>query len=123
MANHIFLVQVKHSLRECAQGDTSAINRSVQAAKKRSLYIEMSSYEETLLLRDWLLTLQSPSAKDNSLKVFWAGFLVLYSQLLIFGLHLTGHVHAYERSHRGIYKEKLNSCGPTYVNIGDGGNR
>merc|ERR1712054_421346 len=35
---------------------------------------------------------------------------------------LTGHVHAYERSHP-VYQDKLNDKGPTYVVIGDGGNR
>jgi len=33
-----------------------------------------------------------------------------------------GHVHAYERSHR-VYQEKADACAPTYINIGDGGNR
>ncbi|XP_047336884.1 probable purple acid phosphatase 20 [Impatiens glandulifera] len=33
-----------------------------------------------------------------------------------------GHIHAYERFDR-VYKEKLNKCGPVYINIGDGGNR
>jgi len=34
-----------------------------------------------------------------------------------------GHVHAYERSDGGVLKGKLDSCGPVYVTIGDGGNR
>lgn len=33
-----------------------------------------------------------------------------------------GHVHAYERAHR-VYDGDLDSCGPVYINIGDGGNR
>lgn len=33
-----------------------------------------------------------------------------------------GHVHAYERSHP-VYQGKVNKDGPTYVVIGDGGNR
>ena len=33
-----------------------------------------------------------------------------------------GHVHAYERSLR-VYQGRLNSLGPVYINIGDGGNR
>jgi len=33
-----------------------------------------------------------------------------------------GHVHAYERSRR-VFKKKVNKCGATYINIGDGGNR
>eukprot|EP00128_Syssomonas_multiformis_P008765 Colp12_sorted_trinity150504_noHs@23214 len=33
-----------------------------------------------------------------------------------------GHVHAYERSSR-IYNDEINSEGPYYINIGDGGNR
>ena len=33
-----------------------------------------------------------------------------------------GHVHAYERSHR-VYQGKADACAPTYINIGDGGNR
>jgi hypothetical protein len=35
---------------------------------------------------------------------------------------MSGHVHAYERVHR-VYQGKLNSEGPHYLNIGDGGNR
>ena len=34
-----------------------------------------------------------------------------------------GHVHAYERSHAGVFKSKRTACAPTYVTIGDGGNR
>eukprot|EP00239_Pterosperma_sp_CCMP1384_P010108 CAMPEP_0197862064 /NCGR_PEP_ID=MMETSP1438-20131217/38526_1 /TAXON_ID=1461541 /ORGANISM="Pterosperma sp., Strain CCMP1384" /LENGTH=309 /DNA_ID=CAMNT_0043479475 /DNA_START=157 /DNA_END=1086 /DNA_ORIENTATION=- len=34
----------------------------------------------------------------------------------------SGHVHAYERCER-VYNFKVNQCGPTYINIGDGGNR
>ena len=34
-----------------------------------------------------------------------------------------GHVHAYERSHSGVFKSKRTACAPTYVTIGDGGNR
>tara|TARA_B110001452_G_scaffold194912_1_gene164899 strand:+ start:908 stop:2230 length:1323 start_codon:yes stop_codon:yes gene_type:complete len=33
-----------------------------------------------------------------------------------------GHVHAYERSHR-VYQGKADACAPTFINIGDGGNR
>ncbi|KAL6764742.1 Metallo-dependent phosphatase-like protein [Haematococcus lacustris] len=36
-------------------------------------------------------------------------------------LVLSGHVHAYERTH-GMYDYKKDSCGPMYVVIGDGGN-
>ena len=32
-----------------------------------------------------------------------------------------GHVHAYERTHP-VYKYQLDTCGPIYVTIGDGGN-
>jgi len=35
---------------------------------------------------------------------------------------LAGHVHAYERSFP-VVKGKVSACGPTYINIGDGGNR
>ncbi len=35
---------------------------------------------------------------------------------------IAGHVHAYERSH-GVYDNKVDPCGPHYINIGDGGNR
>jgi hypothetical protein len=34
---------------------------------------------------------------------------------------LSGHVHAYERTHP-MYKYKLDTCGPVYLSIGDGGN-
>jgi hypothetical protein len=34
----------------------------------------------------------------------------------------SGHVHAYERSHP-VFRNKRTSDGPTYVVIGDGGNR
>ncbi|KAK3236574.1 hypothetical protein CYMTET_53295 [Cymbomonas tetramitiformis] len=37
-------------------------------------------------------------------------------------LVLAGHVHSYERTHP-VYKGKLDECGPTYITIGDGGNR
>ena len=33
-----------------------------------------------------------------------------------------GHVHAYERSHP-VYQGEVTGCAPTYINIGDGGNR
>ncbi|KAG8376697.1 hypothetical protein BUALT_Bualt09G0090900 [Buddleja alternifolia] len=33
-----------------------------------------------------------------------------------------GHVHAYERFVR-VYKDQADECGPTYITIGDGGNR
>ncbi len=35
---------------------------------------------------------------------------------------MSGHVHAYERSHRA-YKNKRDAAGPVYITIGDGGNR
>ena len=37
-------------------------------------------------------------------------------------LMFAGHVHAYERSRR-VYRGKADACAPTYINIGDGGNR
>eukprot|EP00268_Persea_americana_P069188 TRINITY_DN9782_c0_g1_i2.p1 TRINITY_DN9782_c0_g1~~TRINITY_DN9782_c0_g1_i2.p1 ORF type:complete len:202 (+),score=26.42 TRINITY_DN9782_c0_g1_i2:196-801(+) len=33
----------------------------------------------------------------------------------------TGHVHAYERMNR-VYNYTLDSCGPVYITVGDGGN-
>ena len=44
----------------------------------------------------------------------------------IFHQHLvaavwSGHVHAYERSHP-VFEDKVESCGATYVTIGDAGN-
>ncbi len=36
-------------------------------------------------------------------------------------LVITGHVHAYERTHP-VYANKINQLGPTYITIGDGGN-
>lgn len=33
----------------------------------------------------------------------------------------SAHVHAYERSNR-VYRYELNSCGPVYITVGDGGN-
>jgi hypothetical protein len=38
-------------------------------------------------------------------------------------LVLAGHVHAYERSAGGVFDGKRHACAPTYVVIGDGGNR
>lgn len=35
---------------------------------------------------------------------------------------LAGHVHSYERTWP-VYKNKTDTCGPTYLNLGDGGNR
>merc|ERR1712048_976848 len=35
---------------------------------------------------------------------------------------LAGHVHSYERTSK-VYKNATDLCGPTYLNIGDGGNR
>uniref|UniRef100_A0A0G4FPE9 Purple acid phosphatase n=1 Tax=Chromera velia CCMP2878 TaxID=1169474 RepID=A0A0G4FPE9_9ALVE len=35
---------------------------------------------------------------------------------------LSGHVHAYERTHP-VFDYKVDNCGPTYIMIGDGGNR
>mmetsp|Transcript_299 Transcript_299/g.698 ORF Transcript_299/g.698 Transcript_299/m.698 type:complete len:486 (-) Transcript_299:98-1555(-) len=35
---------------------------------------------------------------------------------------VSGHVHAYERSEH-VYDNKLDKCGPMYLNVGDGGNR
>ena len=37
-------------------------------------------------------------------------------------LVLSGHLHAYERSHPA-FNGTANRCGPTYLNLGDGGNR
>ena len=37
-------------------------------------------------------------------------------------LMFAGHVHAYERS-VPVYQGKPDKCAPTYINIGDGGNR
>ena len=37
-------------------------------------------------------------------------------------LVLAGHVHAYERT-RPVYDGCVDSCGPVYLNLGDGGNR
>ena len=37
-------------------------------------------------------------------------------------LMFAGHVHAYERSYP-VFQQQRVSCGPTYINIGDGGNR
>ncbi len=34
---------------------------------------------------------------------------------------LSGHIHCYERS-APVYNNTVDSCGPTYLNIGDGGN-
>ena len=34
-----------------------------------------------------------------------------------------GHVHAYERSKGGIIGGKIDRCAPSFVTIGDGGNR
>ncbi len=36
-------------------------------------------------------------------------------------LVITGHVHAYERTHP-VYANEINPLGPTYITIGDGGN-
>lgn len=36
-------------------------------------------------------------------------------------LVFSGHVHAYERFRR-VYHNRLDSCGPAHINIGDGGN-
>ena len=36
-------------------------------------------------------------------------------------LVITGHVHAYERTHP-VYLNQINPAGPTYITIGDGGN-
>jgi hypothetical protein len=36
-------------------------------------------------------------------------------------LLLAGHVHSYERV-SGVYNNTLDTCGPVYMNIGDGGN-
>lgn len=35
---------------------------------------------------------------------------------------LAGHVHSYERTTK-VYKNVTNPCGPTFFNLGDGGNR
>jgi len=37
-------------------------------------------------------------------------------------LVLSGHVHAYERTHN-VFRGHLDECGPVYLNLGDGGNR
>ncbi len=34
---------------------------------------------------------------------------------------LSGHVHAYERTH-GVYRYQWDTCGPMYLTVGDGGN-
>ena len=37
-------------------------------------------------------------------------------------LVLAGHVHSFERTWPA-YRNETNACGPSYINIGDGGNR
>ncbi|XP_020577406.1 purple acid phosphatase 23 isoform X2 [Phalaenopsis equestris] len=45
------------------------------------------------------------------------GLLYYYRVDIVF----SGHVHAYERMNR-VYNYTLDSCGPVYINVGDGGN-
>ena len=51
-------------------------------------------------------------------------FLSIYEPLFLryrVDFVFQGHVHAYERTHP-VYQYQLNTCGPVYVTIGDGGN-
>ena len=54
----------------------------------------------------------------NAMRVFLEDLLYYSGVDIVFA----GHVHAYERTHQ-VYNDKLNSCAPTYITIGDGGNR
>ena len=77
----------------------------------------------------WLIVMMhAPFYNSNSAHALEAELMRLtYEPLLLkYGVDvvLSGHVHAYERSHAsGIYDAQPNACGPVYLNLGDGGNR
>ena len=78
----------------------------------------------------WLIVMMhAPFYNSNSAHALGAelAMRLTYEPLLLkYGVDvvLSGHVHAYERSDaRGIYDAQPNTCGPVYLNLGDGGNR
>ncbi|XP_068473464.1 purple acid phosphatase 22-like [Phaseolus vulgaris] len=66
----------------------------------------------------WYNTNEAHQGEGESMRQSMEGLLYKARVDLVFA----GHVHAYERFTR-IYDNKIDSCGPMYVTIGDGGNR
>ncbi|XP_014496019.1 purple acid phosphatase 22 [Vigna radiata var. radiata] len=71
-----------------------------------------------LLHAPWYNTNEAHQGEGESMRQAMEQLLYNARVDLVFA----GHVHAYERFTR-IYDNKVDSCGPMYVTIGDGGNR
>jgi hypothetical protein len=66
----------------------------------------------------WYNSNEAHSGEMDDMRDVMEDLLFQYGTDLVFA----GHVHAYERS-LNTYHSRPNACGPTYINIGDGGNR
>jgi acid phosphatase type 7 len=92
-------------------------------------YRWLKNYLETRINRDrtpWVLVMMHTPWYSSNVIHWREGELmrrVMESLLYSHGVDivLSGHVHSYERTHP-VYDNTLNSCGPTYLVVGDGGN-
>lgn len=66
----------------------------------------------------WYTSYKAHYREAECMRVAMEELLYKYSVDLVFN----GHVHAYERSNR-VYNYTLDTCGPVYITVGDGGNR
>jgi acid phosphatase type 7 len=92
-------------------------------------YRWLKNYLETRINRDrtpWVLVMMHTPWYSTNVIHWREGELmrrVMESLLYSHGVDivLSGHVHSYERTYP-VYDNTLNSCGPTYLIVGDGGN-
>jgi len=95
------------------------------------------SFQYTWLERDfkdfnrektpWLVVMMHAPWYNSNLGHYGEAKVMLENMEVLFFQHgvnivLAGHVHSFERTWP-VYKNKTSSCGPVYINIGDGGNR
>ncbi|KAJ4728474.1 Purple acid phosphatase [Melia azedarach] len=66
----------------------------------------------------WYSSYEAHYREAECMRVEMEELLYSYGVDIVFN----GHVHAYERSNR-VYNYTLDSCGPVYITVGDGGNR
>lgn len=94
------------------------------------LKAELEALRATRDLTPWLIVMMhcpfynsNEAHKDErqAVEMQSHGFEDLFKQHNV-SIVLSGHVHAYERSHP-VYKNEVVESGPSYVVIGDGGNR
>jgi len=102
-------------------GNYSAGSPQLAWAKKELAAVDLS-------VTPWVVLMEHTPMYCSNLDHFNSGkplLALLEDDLLPLGKRMVvfaGHVHAYERTH-AVYQDKLDARGPTYVTIGDGGNR